>query len=132
MGFLKCLKDEKINPQEIIEFPCLKICTKTFEVVSEFHYYVRPKFHPKLSEFCTELTGIMQETVENELEFCQVMDKFQAWLEVENLNGANFAMVTCGDWDLRTCLRRQCEISQMTLPIWAHQWINLKISHKSV
>lgn len=48
------------RPQEIIEFPCMKMCTKTWQVESVFHRYVRPKAHPKLTDFCTELTGIVQ------------------------------------------------------------------------
>ena len=125
-----CISNKQIEPQEIIEFPCLKINTKTFEVESEFHHYVRPKFHPQLSDFCTELTGIMQEMVEDQLEFSQVMDQFQQWIDHENLG--KFALVTCGDWDLKTCLKKQCEISNINLPNWAHQWINLKKAHKTV
>ena len=44
-----CLKDRPIDPQEIIEIPCLKISSRTFEVQSIFHSYVRPVHHPKLS-----------------------------------------------------------------------------------
>src|SRR5689334_525374 len=29
-----------------------------------FHCYVRPQVHPKLTAFCTQLTGITQETVD--------------------------------------------------------------------
>ena len=55
-----CLKDRPIDPQEIIEIPCLKISSRTFQVESIFHSYVRPVHHPKLSNFCVELTGINQ------------------------------------------------------------------------
>lgn len=36
------------------------IDAKTLEVVGEFHYYVKPLVNPKLTAFCTELTGITQ------------------------------------------------------------------------
>ena len=106
-----CLENRKIEPvQEIIEFPCLKIDTRSFEVIDEFHTYVQPKFNPILSEFCTELTGILQETVENQHELPAVLENFQNWLskdnEIEKCD--NFAVVTCGDWDLKTCLPKQC------------------------
>ena len=121
-----CLKDRQIQPQEIIEFPCLKIETKDFDIVDEFHSYVRPIFNPKLSEFCIELTGILQETVENEPEFSQVLTSFENWLELDT----NFAFVTCGDWDLKKCLPNQCQASGIAVPSWSRQWINLKKIHQ--
>merc|ERR1711981_605803 len=126
-----CLRNRKIQPvQEIIEFPCLKIDTRNFEVVDEFHTYVQPKFNPILSEFCTELTGILQETVENQPELPKVLEDFQNWLSTGKCD--NFAIVTCGDWDLKTCLPNQCSAYGINVPIWAKKWINLKISHQKV
>lgn len=43
-----------------VEFPAVVMDTSTCDVVAEFHFYVQPTEHPTLSEFCTELTGIMQ------------------------------------------------------------------------
>ena len=34
--------------------------TSTGEMESEFHMFVQPSEHARLSEFCTELTGITQ------------------------------------------------------------------------
>jgi inhibitor of KinA sporulation pathway (predicted exonuclease) len=108
-----CLRNGKMEPvTEIIEFPCLKIDTKSFKVIDEYHSYVQPKFNPILSEFCTELTGILQETVNDQPYLPNVLDNFQNWLKSGNLNSEtaeNFAVVTCGDWDLKTCLPKQCE-----------------------
>ncbi len=56
-----CDRQRQPKPQEIIEFPCLKVSAKTFETEATFHRYVRPVRHPELSLFCTELTGITQE-----------------------------------------------------------------------
>lgn len=52
-----CIKDMRLNPQEIIEFPCLKVDAKTFQIVDKFHSYIRPVYRPKLSPFCIKLTG---------------------------------------------------------------------------
>ncbi len=52
-----CIKDMRINPQEIIEFPCLLVNSRTFEVEARFHRYVKPVYRPKLSPFCIKLTG---------------------------------------------------------------------------
>jgi len=46
--------------QEIIEFPIVVVDAKTFEITTEFHRYVRPVWNPKLTNFCTDLTGIQQ------------------------------------------------------------------------
>lgn len=65
-------------PNEIIEFPVVLLQWKklsppspftaedeepaewTLEVVDEFQSFVRPTWRPRLSAFCTELTGITQ------------------------------------------------------------------------
>ena len=54
-------KGSEPKPQEIIEFPCALLNTnKGFEIEAIFHEYVRPVHNPKLTRFCTELTGITQ------------------------------------------------------------------------
>ena len=37
-----CLRGEQIDPQEILEFPCLMVDSEDFNVVSTFHQYVKP------------------------------------------------------------------------------------------
>ena len=58
-----CLKDQAIEPQEVIEFPCLKVSSRDFSVQSRFHRYVRPVHHPNLSYFCTELVNFIANVV---------------------------------------------------------------------
>nr|CAD7460230.1 unnamed protein product [Timema tahoe] len=50
--------------EEIIEFPCLKVASATFQVEDVFHQYVQPKLNKVLSPFCIELTGILQAFVQ--------------------------------------------------------------------
>ncbi len=56
-----CIKDMRINPQEVIEFPCLRVDARTMEIEQHgealFHSYVQPVYIPKLSPFCIKLTG---------------------------------------------------------------------------
>ena len=127
-----CLQNEQIKPQEIIEFPCLKINTKSFDIESTFHEYVRPIVHPILSDFCVDLTGINQGTIDNSHDFIKVYELFEIWLEKEGLSDKKFAFVTCGDWDLKTCLKNQCELSNIDIPHWAKSWINVKKSYKQI
>jgi len=55
-----CDYKRPLEPQEIIEFPCLKMNARSLEVESTFHRFVRPVAHPQLTPFCIELTGITQ------------------------------------------------------------------------
>ena len=43
-----------------VEFPAVLLNTNSGEIESEFHMYVQPQEHTKLSDFCKELTGITQ------------------------------------------------------------------------
>ena len=105
-----CLRNQLIDPQEIIEFPCIKVSGVDFSARFEdsFHRYVKPVHHPNLSHFCTELTGITQDMVDDEAEFSAVLKDFDEW--VSNQGPGNFTFVTCGDWDLKTMLTKQCEV----------------------
>ena len=72
-----CQEGTKIDPQEIIEFPCLLIRSPDFVLVDQvvmnnihltfwlqFHEYIRPVAHPVLTKFCTDLTGITQDMIQ--------------------------------------------------------------------
>ncbi|KAK3813574.1 MAG: ribonuclease H-like domain-containing protein [Linnemannia elongata] len=67
-------------PSEVIEFPVVLLDGSTLEIVDEFHSYVRPIHRPILSDFCIELTGISQETVDNAPTFVEVLARFEEWL----------------------------------------------------
>ncbi|MFU2510098.1 3'-5' exonuclease [Pseudoalteromonas sp. ASV78] len=57
-----CTDDGSTPPEarETIEIGAALIDTTSLQVVDEFSRLVRPATHPKLSQFCTELTGITQ------------------------------------------------------------------------
>ena len=57
-----CNKDKStMKSQEIIEFPIVIVDVKNKCVKGIFQTYVKPVIDPKLTEFCTELTGITQD-----------------------------------------------------------------------
>ncbi|CAK9815021.1 ERI1 exoribonuclease 3 [Anthophora plagiata] len=95
-----------------------------------FHEYIKPRFNPKLTVFCTELTGIMQDLVDNQPHFSEVFEKFCKWLKENNYSTDenDSAFVTCGDWDLKYMLPSQCKLENMSLPPQFSKWINLKTS----
>jgi Exonuclease len=50
---------------EIIEFPLVIIDVATQKTeAAEFRTFVKPEINPKLTKFCNELTGIVQEEVD--------------------------------------------------------------------
>lgn len=135
-----CQEGRKINPQEVIEFPCALLNTRNgFKTESIFHKYVRPIHHPLLTPYCTNLTGITQETVSQADTFETVFSQFKTWLENEQglvvsateSTQQKFAFVTCGDWDLRYMLPEQCRVSQVSIPGYMKSWINIKASFAS-
>ncbi|OQV21114.1 ERI1 exoribonuclease 3 [Hypsibius exemplaris] len=123
-----CDKPVSPVPQEIIEFPVVKIDARTMEPTATFHEYVLPTVHPQLSPFCTNLTGIIQDMVDNQPPLEEVLKLFHSWMEKEVLNqpNARFTFVTCGDWDLAEMLPRQAQHFRIGLPLYFQQWINVK------
>ena len=45
------------------------------------------------------------------------MEKFVQWYNSHNLSTDNSTFVTCGNWDLATCLPGQCAFSQVDIPL---------------
>ncbi|KAG5498929.1 hypothetical protein GH5_03620 [Leishmania sp. Ghana 2012 LV757] len=78
-----CASGSVHYPHEIIEFPVVVLDTATLRIVAEFHRYVRPLRNPKLTAFCTELTGITQEMVDVADPLPTVVAQFQEWLKTE-------------------------------------------------
>jgi len=108
-----CWNDDKINKStmEIIEFPSilykLDSNNKKLEKISEFNEYVKPVIHTKLSDFCTQLTGIKQEIVDNADIFENVFKRHYIWLNSNVTNFNEFTFLTCGAWDLNIQLPRE-------------------------
>ncbi|GFO05084.1 eri1 exoribonuclease 3 [Plakobranchus ocellatus] len=129
-----CDNEKPPKPQEIIEFPVLKVNARTYAVDSIFHQYVRPLHNPHLTPFCTELTGIVQEMVDNQECFSEVMKNFNQWMESEGLLNpeTRSIFVTCGDWDLKSMLPRQCETSNLPTKSYFKKWINIKKSYADI
>lgn len=145
----------RFGPQEVIEFPLVVIDVSTGETKATFRRYVTPQVHPKLTPFCTGLTGITNAMVAPEsgaLPFGTVWTQVEAFLREQNLlpplassSAASssaaaaaapyrWAFVTCGDWDLRTMLPAQLSllgVKKHEIPSHYTSWINLKPTFNS-
>uniref|UniRef100_T1J0Y4 3'-5' exoribonuclease 1 n=1 Tax=Strigamia maritima TaxID=126957 RepID=T1J0Y4_STRMM len=108
---------------EIIEFPAVLINVEDRKIVSEFHEYCQPLINPKLSDFCSDLTGITQGTVKAALPFPEVLKKFEKWLADHK---HSYAVITDGPWDMSRFLAMQCDISNIPYPKFAKKWVNIR------
>ena len=145
--------EERVNvpPQEIIEFPVVLVSLTTGSVVSEFHQYCQPVEQPRLSPFCTQLTGITQDTVDDGLPLATCLVLFRQWLDSvirehslvfmgssQDKGGGldteekNFVTcVTWSDWDLSVCLENECKRKQIRKPDCFNSWIDIRAVYRS-
>ncbi|KAG8823232.1 hypothetical protein FRC17_009385 [Serendipita sp. 399] len=121
------------EPNEIIEWPVILLIwdkkaqdasSKRLVVKDTFHSYCRPILRPTLHPFCTELTGITQEQVDQAPTFPEVLSLCKGFLVKNGIIDQqgkalkNYAWCTDGPWDLRDFLQKQVFISQIGRPSW--------------
>ena len=87
--------------KEIIEFAVLKMNVQTLEVEEIFHHYVQPTITPVIDPFITELTGITQDKVDDQLTLPEVLKEFR--------EGVKSCFVTCSNWDFKKALPINCD-----------------------
>ncbi|KAI8828500.1 ribonuclease H-like domain-containing protein [Chytridium lagenaria] len=123
-----CQEDNRNFHNEIIEFPIILIDGRSRTIISEFHSYVRPTLHPILSSYCTNLTGITQETVSTSPLFPNVLESFEDWLsEYSDYPFRNCVFITDGPWDIRDFIPKQLDASKIAKPpYFAKRFINLR------
>ncbi|WWC92713.1 uncharacterized protein L201_007672 [Kwoniella dendrophila CBS 6074] len=133
-------------PNEIIEFPVVLLQwtepdetgKRRLHKVDQFRSYVRPTWSPILTDFCKDLTGITQETVDKSPTFPQMLKEFEKWLHKWDLiddKGLKEALwVTDGPWDLRDFIPKQLHITPPSpFPTYFHgPYLNLKFAVQSV
>lgn len=100
---------------------------------------MKPSERPKLSPFCTELTGITQEQVDEGKSIRHVLNLFEVWLiqtlkqrnlvmpkfSEDDINGT-VAFATWGDWDLGKCLKREMTRKGIKKPVYYNHWIDVR------
>ncbi|XP_057796815.1 uncharacterized exonuclease domain-containing protein At3g15140-like [Salvia miltiorrhiza] len=128
---------------EILEFPVLLFDAKTLDVVDVFHRFVRPTkmTEKRINEYIEGkygAFGVDRVWHDTAITFHEVIEQFETWLRMERNGGSRLwteegdgrlnraAFVTCGNWDLKTKVPQQCEVSKMEIPPYIMEWINLK------
>jgi len=129
---------EKTNtsPPEIIEFPVVLLCLTTGKILAEYQQYVMPVEQPRLSTFCTQLTGISQETVDAGVPLATCLVLYNQWLaEISckyNLgSGSSVTCCTWSDWDLNLCLENECRRKQVRKPSSLNAWVDIRAVYKN-
>jgi inhibitor of KinA sporulation pathway (predicted exonuclease) len=119
---------ENKEQMEIIEFPSIlyKITNNKHEYIGEFAQYVKPTINPKLTKFCTDLTGIQQETVDKANTIDNVYKEHIKWLNETIPSGSNLIFATCGNWDLKTQLPREIRNKKLKKNNYYSTYINVK------
>nr|CAI5850461.1 unnamed protein product [Callosobruchus analis] len=108
--------DKNRGKSEIIEFPCVLYDVKKGNIVSEFQQYVMPMENPRLTAFCTELTGISQNQVDNGCPLGTCLMLFRQWINQQKMKFgftleepySKCTFATWSDWDLGVCLKKEC------------------------
>jgi len=66
---------------ETIEFGGVLVRMSDLQPIDERSWFIKPKVHPVLSDYCTNLTSITQDQVDAGLRFEEVCELIVAWLE---------------------------------------------------
>eukprot|EP01060_Flectonema_neradi_P019707 TRINITY_DN26_c4_g1_i1.p1 TRINITY_DN26_c4_g1~~TRINITY_DN26_c4_g1_i1.p1 ORF type:complete len:644 (+),score=60.02 TRINITY_DN26_c4_g1_i1:73-2004(+) len=125
-------------PHEIIEIPVVVVDSEKMEIVGKWQTYVKPVINPKLTEFCTKLTGITQETVDKAPVLKDAMLQLDKWLKQSF--GADFdkpdtfTFATDGPWDFRDFYWKHSITHQKAISPTQHpyfkRWINIRTLHR--
>ncbi|XP_068658051.1 uncharacterized exonuclease domain-containing protein At3g15140 isoform X2 [Aristolochia californica] len=123
---------------EILEFPVVMIDAKTMNYVDFFHRFVRPveMSENRINEYIEGKygkLGVDRVWHDTAIPFTNVLEQFEDWIVHHGLwrkevgrSLPRAAFVTCGNWDLKTKVPQQCKVSQVEIPPYFMEWINLK------
>ncbi len=111
-----CCDQGSVPPtqMEVIEIGAVMVAAVDFRAVDEFASFVRPVRHPRLTPFCTRLTGIRQADVDAAPAFRDAIAAFRTWL----YRYADFVFCSWGDYDPKQ-LRQDCDFHKLPYPIGA-------------
>lgn len=121
------------------EFPAVLFNLKTGETEEVFHKFLKPIEKPVLSNYCLNLTGISQKTVDNGILLQDALNQFHDWLS-KNLKArqlmlpkqsktdktGNCAFVTYSDSDFEYFLHNECARKGIKKPPYFNQWIDIR------
>lgn len=84
-----------LEDMEMIEIGAVMVCANTLKKIDEFSTFIKPVRFPQLSVFCTNLTSITQDDVDNATEYPEAITALVRWLEKFD----NFLFCSWGNYD---------------------------------
>ncbi|KAL4442847.1 hypothetical protein ABPG74_010736, partial [Tetrahymena malaccensis] len=110
---------------EIIEFPILIVDVKNQKIIKEFTTFVKPTYHPKLTNFIKNLTYIEQKDVDQAPNISEVFDIITQEIK-QNTEGSEstFFLFDC-DSDA-VYLRAEMNLKDLQPSQYFNQYFNLK------
>lgn len=84
-----------LEDMEMIEIGSVMVCANTLKKIDEFSTFIKPVRFPQLSAFCTDLTSITQDDVDNAPEYPEAITALVRWLEKFD----NFLFCSWGNYD---------------------------------
>ncbi len=117
-----CSDDSSItrHEMEIIEIGAVMLNRATWEIDADYQQFIKPVRHPHLTEFCTKLTTIRQQDVENAPIFPEVITQFKQWM----LEFPNYIFCSWGNYDKNQFIQ-DCQYHNVRYP-FASEHINIK------
>ena len=115
-----CWRSRKPRKVEIIEIGAVKM-NERLEVVDDFCQFVRPKLHPEISPFCTKLTSIVQDDIEDAPLFNEAIEVFEDWVGFDRTRSM---LMSWGEFDRRQFMN-DARLHNMELP-WLKYWACLQ------
>lgn len=112
--------------QEIIEIGAYKL-NHFGEIRGTFNRFIKPSVHPVLSQFCRELTGIEQTSVNRAKTFPEVIEEFRDWGRIDE---GDYLLCSWGSFD-RKMLVADSRLHRLDAE-WAERHINLKEQYRQM
>lgn len=114
----------------------------TGSIVERFQRYIRPKMFPELSDYCTNMTGITQEMIEQAEIFEPVYVAFLTWINQNILKygllfasptskraaitGPNTTFCSWSNWDLNFYFQTELERAKISSLPCFKVWIDVR------
>lgn len=129
-----CVETGGLVCQEVIEFPVVPIDVKNLKIMEDkiFHTYVKPTVVKEITPFCTGLTGITQAQVDAGITLEETLAKLDKYMADNGFNSTNSTIVTCGRWDLATCLKNEANYKKIHLKDYLKKFINIKDAYMAM
>ncbi|MEH2370496.1 3'-5' exonuclease [Nostoc sp.] len=108
------------HQMEIIEIGAVMLNRATWEIDSEFQQFIQPVRHPQLTGFCTELTSIRQQDVDEAPKFFEAISRFKEWINLF----PDYIFCSWGNYDKKQFIQ-DCAFHNFPYP-FTSEHINIK------